>query len=64
MMDDLYRTMCLDLARRLDELVIMDEVSSNNPLGRDAATAIRNLLRMYDDLDLQCRADMENLGYA
>ena len=38
------------LIRRLCSLVIMDEVGSDNPLGRDTADAIRELVKERDNL--------------
>lgn len=38
-----------DLPRRLRALVIMDEVGSDNPLGRDAANRIEQLQRELAD---------------
>ena len=42
-----------DIADRLDKLVIMDEVGSNNPLGREAAALVRRLTggKQTDRLD-------------
>lgn len=37
-----------ELVKRLRALVIMDEVGSNNPLGREAADAIEALIRERD----------------
>lgn len=39
-----------ELADRLERLVIMDEVGSNNPLAREAATALRELEAERDRL--------------
>jgi len=39
-----------EMADRLERLVIMDEVSSDNPLGRDAAAALRHAATLQAQL--------------
>lgn len=52
----------MDIVERLRKLVILDEVGSDNPLGREAADEIERLQRVQETLIAAFRINMMRLS--